>query len=188
MEKQAVKGMAKGAEKEIAKAAEKATDKSCPCTSGLLFTKCCAPFISGKKLPATAVALMRSRYAAYTKGEIDYIVDTHHTTTSSSLNRDEIKAWAMNSDWLGLEIVSSEKGLEEDSEGQVEFIAKYQDQKGKVINHHEHSLFEKIDGKWYFKDGKTVGAPTIVREGPKIGRNDACACGSGKKFKKCCLV
>jgi uncharacterized protein YecA (UPF0149 family) len=26
---------------------------------------------------------------------------------------------------------------------------------------------------------------TIVR-GPKIGRNDPCPCGSGKKYKKCC--
>jgi len=24
------------------------------------------------------------------------------------------------------------------------------------------------------------------REGPKIGRNEPCPCGSGKKFKKCC--
>jgi hypothetical protein len=27
---------------------------------------------------------------------------------------------------------------------------------------------------------------TYVREGPKIGRNDPCPCGSGKKYKKCC--
>lgn len=27
----------------------------------------------------------------------------------------------------------------------------------------------------------------IVRSGPKIGRNDPCPCGSGKKYKKCCL-
>jgi preprotein translocase subunit SecA len=26
----------------------------------------------------------------------------------------------------------------------------------------------------------------IVRETPKIGRNDPCPCGSGKKYKKCC--
>jgi len=29
---------------------------------------------------------------------------------------------------------------------------------------------------------------TIVRGGPKIGRNDPCPCGSGKKYKKCCLA
>jgi len=27
---------------------------------------------------------------------------------------------------------------------------------------------------------------TFIREGPKIGRNDPCPCGSGKKYKKCC--
>ena len=30
-----------------------------------------------------------------------------------------------------------------------------------------------------------VTAQTVVREGPKVGRNDPCPCGSGKKFKKC---
>jgi preprotein translocase subunit SecA len=28
---------------------------------------------------------------------------------------------------------------------------------------------------------------TIVRDGPKVGRNDPCPCGSGKKYKRCCL-
>ncbi len=28
--------------------------------------------------------------------------------------------------------------------------------------------------------------PVPVRVGPKIGRNDPCPCGSGKKYKKCC--
>ena len=28
---------------------------------------------------------------------------------------------------------------------------------------------------------------TYIREGPKIGRNDPCPCGSGEKYKKCCL-
>ena len=29
--------------------------------------------------------------------------------------------------------------------------------------------------------------PANVRTGPKVGRNDPCPCGSGKKFKQCCL-
>ncbi len=33
------------------------------------------------------------------------------------------------------------------------------------------------------KRGKTQ---PIRREGPKVGRNDPCPCGSGKKYKKCC--
>ncbi len=35
-----------------------------------------------------------------------------------------------------------------------------------------------------YKEQKS--STTVVREGPKIGRNDPCPCGSGKKYKKCC--
>ena len=28
---------------------------------------------------------------------------------------------------------------------------------------------------------------TVRRESPKIGRNDPCPCGSGKKYKNCCM-
>lgn len=28
----------------------------------------------------------------------------------------------------------------------------------------------------------------FVREEPRVGRNDPCPCGSGKKYKKCCLL
>jgi uncharacterized protein len=31
-----------------------------------------------------------------------------------------------------------------------------------------------------------TGGSTYVRPDPKVGRNDPCPCGSGKKFKKCC--
>ena len=34
------------------------------------------------------------------------------------------------------------------------------------------------------EDGKGV---TVRREGKKVGRNDPCPCGSGKKYKRCCL-
>jgi len=33
---------------------------------------------------------------------------------------------------------------------------------------------------------KREAAKPIVRDQPKVGRNDPCPCGSGKKFKKCC--
>ena len=33
-----------------------------------------------------------------------------------------------------------------------------------------------------------INAETVVQCEPKIGRNDPCPCGSGKKYKKCCLV
>lgn len=43
----------------------------------------------------------------------------------------------------------------------------------------------------YFREGTWRAAfeevpQPVVRQGPKIGRNDPCVCGSGRKFKKCC--
>jgi len=34
--------------------------------------------------------------------------------------------------------------------------------------------------------GEAVKVETVRREEPKVGRNDPCSCGSGKKYKKCC--
>ena len=34
--------------------------------------------------------------------------------------------------------------------------------------------------------GRAPQKPSPVHAGPKIGRNDPCPCGSGKKYKKCC--
>jgi SWIM/SEC-C metal-binding protein len=33
---------------------------------------------------------------------------------------------------------------------------------------------------------RILAPPTPALAGPKVGRNDPCPCGSGKKFKKCC--
>jgi len=33
-----------------------------------------------------------------------------------------------------------------------------------------------------------AGKPSAHRPAPRIGRNDPCPCGSGKKFKKCCAA
>ena len=35
-------------------------------------------------------------------------------------------------------------------------------------------------------EATATAVKTIVRDQPKIGRNDPCPCGSGKKYKKCC--
>lgn len=42
------------------------------------------------------------------------------------------------------------------------------------------------------KKEQALKAAPVIKEpivhGPKIGRNDPCHCGSGQKFKKCCLL
>ena len=36
------------------------------------------------------------------------------------------------------------------------------------------------------KESKEVSHMPITNDGPKVGRNDPCPCGSGKKYKQCC--
>ncbi|MBU0500896.1 MAG: UPF0149 family protein [Gammaproteobacteria bacterium] len=39
----------------------------------------------------------------------------------------------------------------------------------------------------YFASHRITGHQTFIREEPKVGRNEPCPCGSGKKYKKCCM-
>ena len=38
-----------------------------------------------------------------------------------------------------------------------------------------------------FRDDGSVRGATVRKKGTETGRNDACPCGSGKKYKKCCM-
>ncbi|MGC4063720.1 MAG: YchJ family protein [Polyangiaceae bacterium] len=158
---------------------------TCVCGKGESLETCCGPYLNGKAWPETAEALMRARYAAYATNQIDFILDSHHPTTREQVDRNSTEAWSKNAEWIGLDILQTEFGGPADEAGMVEFIAKYKI-KGVLIPHREKAQFEKLDGKWYFVDGKEMSAPTVRHEGPKTGRNDPCPCGSGKKFKKCC--
>lgn len=160
---------------------------TCPCTSKLAFKDCCQPFLTGKAQPSTTEQLLRARYTAFATGKVDYIIQTHHSKTRGELKRDEIESWSKGSEWKGLEIVQKEAGEAGDSEGTIIFHAFYTAE-GKDHDHFEKSFFEREDGQWRFVDAQGVHTGPIRREGPKIGRNDPCACGSGKKFKKCCAA
>ncbi len=48
----------------------------------------------------------------------------------------------------------------------------------------EDTAINLVDGKISEKEGGMN--KTVVNEEPKIGRNDPCPCGSGKKYKNCC--
>jgi len=148
--------------------------------------KCCGLYIKEGIPVPTAEKLMRARYTAYALGEIDFVMDTHDPETREEISREVTEAWSKDSDWLGLEILSIRKGGEKDDEGTVEFKAHYKsEQEGARHTHHEMALFIRRDESWYFTDGNRVTKP-VVRDTPKVGRNDLCPCGSGKKFKKCC--
>jgi len=45
----------------------------------------------------------------------------------------------------------------------------------------------EIHAYWLVRRSDYAPPATVTRGEPKVGRNDPCPCGSGKKFKKCCL-
>jgi SEC-C motif-containing protein len=154
---------------------------SCPCGSGRELESCCGPIHAGAPAP-TAEALMRARYSAYARGEIDFLVASHQAPPGDEVDRDAIAKWAGEAQFLGLEIVATEKGGPDDDEGMVEFIARYRGA-GRELRHHERSRFGRADGRWMYLDGREVKAPPA--RSAKVGRNDPCPCGSGMKYKRC---
>ncbi|MBO6850712.1 MAG: SEC-C domain-containing protein [Marinobacter sp.] len=115
---------------------------------------------------------MRSRYTAFVLGLTDYLRATwHHSTRPDTLALDNAP------DWASLQVLSSGDTVDA---GTVHFRAVYRAGNGWGCLE-ETSEFVRENGCWYYLRGDT-------HEGPlKPGRNDPCPCGSGRKFKACCL-
>ena len=158
----------------------------CPCCSERPFASCCEPLLIGKAATGKAAAsspeaLMRSRYSAYSRGEIDYIYATYATATKVQHSKQEISDWANSVTFVRLEVLSASDpaSLTDGDQGYVEFCAHYLQDKT-LHKLHEKSRFIREQQQWRYIDG------TIIEEQPLvIGRNDLCPCLSGKKFKKC---
>lgn len=152
----------------------------CPCNSEIKLAECCGPILAGTSSAPTAEALMRSRYTAYVQKNYDHVLKTCHQTTRP--DEDEFDD-GQSVDWCGLEIVATEAGGEKDDAGIVEFVASYRAKDG-VLGLHERASFIKEEGQWFYVDGEIINSPPVRSD--KIGRNQPCPCGSGKKYKKCC--
>ena len=156
---------------------------NCPCGSGESYATCCEPIITGKQPAETAEQLMRARYSAHVKVDVDFLYATTHPDYRENYDHKGTKSWAEKSEWQGLEILGTTAGGSTDDEGEVEFMARFRDTEG-VRNHHERGQFKRMKNKWPFTEGEMIKSQPISVT--KIGRNDPCPCGSGKKYKKCC--
>ncbi|MBF0117871.1 MAG: YchJ family protein [Desulfobacterales bacterium] len=158
----------------------------CPCGSDKIYKECCEPLISGQKHAENAEALLRSRYTAYTLSDVGYLLKTIHPKKKKQDDEKSIREWSKNSTWHKLEIIDIQNGVNDDLSGSIEFTVDFSE-RGKRKKHHELAEFKKEKGIWYFYDGKPPITQQYIRETPKINRNAPCPCGSGKKYKKCCL-
>ncbi len=152
----------------------------CPCGSGRDYQLCCASHLAGRTRPTTPAALMRSRYTAFCRGNIDYLIATHHPSTRQANDRQTLRRTIATTTWLSLRILSA-------AGTSVEFVAFFRDkgtvqptggERYNVGQLHERSQFVQEGGRWYYLQG-------LILPRLRLARNDPCWCGSGKELKQC---
>jgi len=124
----------------------------CPCRTNeprpLAYENCCGRYHTGPlHLQApTAEALMRSRYSAFVRGDLPYLLATWHPDTRpATLDPDP-----PGLRWLGLEV---RRHADQDADhATVEFVARSKLQ-GRAHRLHETSRFVRLDGRWHYLDG-----------------------------------
>ncbi|MCH9644943.1 MAG: YchJ family protein [Gammaproteobacteria bacterium] len=154
---------------------------NCPCCSGKKFKRCCEPYLTGQSHAETPEQLMRSRYSAFALVNAEYIGATLRGAALKAFDLEDTRQWADSMEWLGLQVLNSEQ---QGDVGFVEFVATFKPPKEPEHRMHEKSKFKRYDGHWYYVN--SVQRSDTEQKPQKLGRNDPCHCGSGKKFKKCC--
>jgi len=144
----------------------------CICGEAKRFDTCCGAIIEGKRKPASAEELMRSRYSAYTLADGRYLVLSAVKENRYEDDAELIEEFSKSVEWLKLDVLHT-------THDTVEFKAYYKDKESiKIL--HEKSNFVIEDNIWRYKDGELYNT--------KVQRNESCPCGSGKKYKKCCAL
>ncbi len=143
----------------------------CPCGSNKTYSDCCSPLHKGRTADS-AEALMRSRFSAFALQVSDYLLTSWHPTT-----RPEQIELDAATHWKRLEIISASNDKQQ---GSVHFKAYYQEKnEWHLLEETSKFLFE--NGHWFYHSGN------FQPQALSPSRNDSCPCGSGKKYKKCCL-
>ena len=93
---------------------------------------------------------MRSRYTAYVLEDDAYLLRSWHPET-----RPAHLTFNPDQRWLGLKIKASDAGQNSDTEGTVEFVARYKIH-GRGARLHETSRFTKVGGAWVYIDGTLI--------------------------------
>ena len=135
-----------------------------------------------ERVAATAEQLMRSRFTAHCVGDHRHL----HRTYLGTANKPYVEEAAEGVDptWTRLVIHAHGDGAKPDT-AIVDFSA-YSKDDGVEQVRHEKGEFSRIAGAWFYVRALRLGPAPVRSAHPKIGRNDPCSCGSGKKFKHCC--
>jgi SEC-C motif-containing protein len=108
----------------------------------------------GEVIATSAEQMMRSRFSAFCVRNLEYLKQTTDPQQFSHIDWEANEEWMNSVDFKKLEILRAE---ESGPKAVIEFKAFY-DLHGKASIHHEISKFRKLQGEWFFRDGKTLGA------------------------------
>ncbi len=95
---------------------------------------------------------MRSRYSAYARQNIAYLVETTHPDKREKMLAQQVADWAEQVEFIQLEVVKTLQGGAADRLGKVEFIAHFSHQ-GERRRLHEISRFKRFKSRWMYLDG-----------------------------------
>jgi SEC-C motif-containing protein len=122
---------------------------------------------------------MRSRFTAHVKKDFAHVHRTYLATKDEPFVPDPEAATTA---WTRLAIHSHEAGARPET-AFVDFTAFYREGDAERA-HHEKAEFKRVEGTWFYTGPVREGPAPIKAD--KVGRNDPCPCGSGKKYKQCC--
>lgn len=128
----------------------------CPCASGLPYAACCEPLHRGAREADSPTALMRSRYAAFARGEVEYLWRTLHpehpdAQAPESIVKASIRESAQANRYTGLAILDA-RDADADGIAKVLFHARVF-QKGRERSFVECSDFARDGGGWRYLRG-----------------------------------
>jgi SEC-C motif-containing protein len=90
---------------------------------------------------------MRSRYAAFARDDATYLSRTWHSSTRPrGLSLDASRRW------IGLHVLGATSGGLLETDGEVEFVARWEDADGSRGRQHERSRFVREWGRWVYLD------------------------------------
>jgi SEC-C motif domain protein len=156
-------------------------DSPCPCGSGQTFAQCCDAIIKQQRPAANAEQVMRSRFTAHVIRDFGHLHRTDLSTARLPYVEEESSG---ETPWTRLVVHAHEIGAKPTT-AFVDFSAYYKEGDAERALH-EKAEFVQVNGTWFYTRAVRQGPAPVKSAHPKIGRNDPCPCGSGKKFKHCC--
>ena len=139
-------------------------NEPCPCTSGKVYSECCKPLHDGSRQPEQGEELVRSRYAAFALGRVDYLVKTlheDHPDRSKPPDRIELalRTASASFKYMGLTIIESEP-RDRDGACRVLYLARIF-RRGQDVSFLELADFLHDGQGLRYRNGRTADASSM---------------------------